>query len=143
VVSEGGLEPPRPCGHQPLKLDLAPGEGSAFRVFPAHSVTTRHAPTHLTMSLFNGCSTVATDSPGTIGRHPVQNTHQKVGQEDDFRSLSRIFELHVPVTGRIFEHAYGAGEQLHSGGPLAGVEILISERAIVAEGIVHESYTDR
>ena len=24
VVSEGGLEPPRPCGHQPLKLARLP-----------------------------------------------------------------------------------------------------------------------
>src|SRR5437870_6441270 len=36
VVSEGGLEPPRPCGHQPLKLARLPIpplrlEGSLYR----------------------------------------------------------------------------------------------------------------
>ncbi len=53
IVSEGGLEPPRPCGHQPLKTDLAPVEGVAVRVTPAHGVTTRHGPTPFPISRSN------------------------------------------------------------------------------------------
>ena len=35
----GRLEPPRPCGHQPLKSDLAPGEDSAIRIVPTQGIT--------------------------------------------------------------------------------------------------------
>ena len=59
-VSEGGLEPPRPCGHQPLKSDLAPGKGCAFRVPPAQSGTERHGSAPSAMSLFNADSTAVT-----------------------------------------------------------------------------------